>query len=458
VAAHLSPEEVQRAAKDHLWMHFTEMASYDDADVPVITRGEGVYVYDSAGNKYLDGLAGLFVSQVGHGREEIADAIAEQAKELAYFPIWTYAHPKAAELAARLAGLAPGDLNRVFFTTSGSEAVESAWKLARQYFKAVGEPTRHKVISRRIAYHGSSLGALSITGLQAIKTPFEPLVPSTIQVPNTDFYRAPVHGDDHEAFGRWAADQIEEAIVQNDPDTVAAVFVEPVQNSGGCFPPPPGYLQRVREICDRYGVLMVSDEVICAFGRLGEYFGATKYGYLPDMITFAKGATSGYVPLGGVIAREKVMEPFKEPGSAFLHGVTFAGHPVAAAAALANLDLFESEGILDNVRENGPVFRATLEKLLDLPIVGDVRGDGFFYGIELVKDKETKEVFTAEESTSLLKGFLSQALFEAGLVCRADDRGEPVVQLSPPLTCGPEHFDEIERILRKVLTEAWDRI
>lgn len=277
-------------------------------------------------------------------------------------------------------------------------------------------------------------------------------------MPNTDFYRAPVHSDDHEAFGRWAADQIEDAILQNDPDTVAAVFVEPVQNSGGCFPPPPGYLQRVREICDRYGVLMVSDEVICAFGRLGEYFGATKYGYLPDMITFAKGATSGYVPLGGVIAREKVMEPFKEPGSAFLHGITFAGHPVAAAAALANLDLFESEGILDNVRENAPVFRATLEKLLDLPIVGDVRGDGFFYGIELVKDKETKEVFTAEESTSLLKGFLSQALFDAGLVCRADDRGEPVVQLSPPLTCGPEQFDEIERILRKVLTEAWDRL
>ena len=458
MAAHLSPEEVQRAAKDHLWMHFTEMAGYDDADVPVITRGEGVHVYDSEGRKYLDGLSGLFVSQVGHGREEIADAIAEQAKELAYFPIWTYAHPKAAELAARIAGLAPGDLNRVFFTTSGSEAVESAWKLARQYFKAIGEPTRHKVISRKIAYHGSSLGALSITGLQAIKTPFEPLVPSTIQVPNTDFYRAPVHADDEEAFGRWAADQIEDAILQNDPDTVAAVFVEPVQNSGGCFPPPPGYLQRVREICDRYGVLMVSDEVICAFGRLGEYFGATKYGYLPDMITFAKGATSGYVPLGGVIARERVMEPFKEPGNTFLHGITFAGHPVAAAAALANLDLFESEGLLDNVRKNAPVFRATLEKLLDLPIVGDVRGDGYFYGIELVKDKETKEVFTAEESTRLLKGFLSQALFDAGLVCRADDRGEPVVQLSPPLTCGPEHFDEIERILRKVLTEAWDRL
>ncbi|MCY9787574.1 aspartate aminotransferase family protein [Nocardiopsis sp. EMB25] len=458
MAASLSPQDVQRAAKDHLWMHFTEMAAYDDADVPVITRGEGVHVYDSNGKKYLDGLAGLFVSQAGHGRTEIADAIAEQARELAYFPIWTYAHPKAAELAERIADLAPGDLNRVFFTTSGSEAVESAWKLARQYFKAIGEPLRHKVISRKIAYHGSSLGALSITGLQGIKTQFEPLVPSTIQVPNTDFYRAPVHGDDPEAFGRWAADQIEDAILQNDPDTIAAVFVEPVQNSGGCFPPPPGYLQRVREICDRYGVLMVSDEVICAFGRLGEYFGATKYGYVPDMITFAKGATSGYVPLGGVVARERLMEPFKEEGNVFLHGITFAGHPVAAAAALANIDLFEKEGILDNVRENAPVFRATLEKLLDLPIVGDVRGDGFFYGIELVKDKETKEVFTAEESARLLKGFLSQALFEAGLVCRADDRGEPVVQLSPPLTCGPEHFDEMERILRKVLTEAWERL
>ncbi|GLU47500.1 aspartate aminotransferase family protein [Nocardiopsis ansamitocini] len=451
-------DELQRAAKDHLWMHFTEMGAYQESDVPVITRGEGAYVYDSAGKRYLDGLAGLFVSQVGHGRTEIADAIAAQARELAYFPIWTYAHPKAIELADRLAGLAPGDLNRVFFTTSGSEAVESAWKLARQYFKAIGQPGRHKVISRKIAYHGTSMGALSITGVQAIKTPFEPLVPSTVQVPNTNIYRAPVHGDDPEAFGRWAADQIEEAILQNGPDTVAAVYVEPVQNSGGCFPPPPGYLQRVREICDRHGVLMVSDEVICAFGRLGEYFGAQRFGYLPDIITFAKGVTSGYVPLGGMIARDHLMEPFQKKGNSFLHGITFAGHPVAASAALANLDLFESEGILANVQANAPVMRATLEKLLDLPIVGDVRGEGYFYGIELVKDKATKETFNDEESHRLLKGFLSTALFDAGLVCRADDRGDPVIQLSPPLICGPEHFEEIESVLRSVLTEAWQRI
>ncbi|GAA1983629.1 aspartate aminotransferase family protein [Nocardiopsis rhodophaea] len=453
-----SMPELQQAAKDHLWMHFTEMASYVDTDVPVITHGEGAYVYGADGRRRLDGLAGLFVSQVGHGRTEIAEAIADQAKRLAYFPIWTYAHPAAIELAERLATLAPGDLNRVFFTTSGSEAVESAWKLARQYFKAIGQPTRHKVISRRIAYHGTSLGALSITGVQALKTQFEPLVPSTVQVPNTNIYRAPTHGDDPEAFGRWIADQIEEAIVQNDPATVAAVYLEPVQNSGGCFPPPPGYFARVREICDRHGVLLVSDEVICAFGRVGAYFGAERFGYLPDMITFAKGATSGYVPLGGVIARERLMEPFHRKGAAFLHGITFAGHPVAAAAALANLDIFEKEKLLDHVRGNAPAFRAALEKLLDLPIVGDVRGDGYFYGIELVKDKATKETFTGEEATRLLKGFLSPALFDAGLICRADDRGDPVIQLSPPLICGPEHFDEIERILRGVLSEAWSRI
>ncbi|GAB3438819.1 aspartate aminotransferase family protein [Streptomonospora sediminis] len=449
---------LQQAAKNHLWMHFTEMASYTDSEIPVMARGEGAYVYDDRGRRRLDGLSGLFVSQVGHGREEIAEAIAAQARELAYFPIWTYAHPTAVRLADRLAHLAPGDLNRVFFTTSGSEAVESAWKLARQYFKAIGQPTRHKVISRETAYHGTSLGALSITGVQDLKTPFEPLVPSTVQVPNTNIYRAPAHGDDPEAFGTWAADQIERAIVQNGPDTVAAVYIEPVQNSGGCFPPPPGYLQRVREICDRHGVLMVSDEVICAFGRIGEYFGATRFGYLPDMITFAKGVTSGYVPMGGVIARDHLAEPFQEPGGMFAHGITFGGHPVAAAAALANLDIFEDDKLLENVRRNAPVFRSTLERLHDLPIVGDVRGDGYFYGIELVKDKYTRETFSTEETDRLLKGYLSPALYEAGLICRADDRGDPVVQLAPPLICGPEHFDEIEAILREVLTAAWQRI
>jgi hypothetical protein len=449
---------MQEAAKRHLWLHFTRMSSYEDADVPVIVRGEGPYVYDDAGRRYLDGLSGLFVSQIGHGRRELAEAAARQAGELAYFPLWSYAHPNAIELAERLAGLAPADLNRVFFTTSGSEAVESAFKLARNYFKLTGQPGRYKVISRDIAYHGTSMGALSITGLAGIKHPFEPLVPGSVRVPNTNFYRAPEYGDSLERFGQWAADEIERAILREGPESVAAVYLEPVQNSGGCFPPPPGYFQRVREICDRHGVLLVSDEVICAFGRLGHYFGADRYGYRPDIITFAKGLTSGYAPLGGMLVSDRLMEPFTTGGATFLHGITFAGHPVSTAVALANLDLFEKEGILDNVRANEGAFRSTLEKLTDLPIVGDVRGDGYFYGIELVKDKDTKLTFDDDESERLLRGFLSHALFDAGLVCRADDRGDPVIQLAPPLICDQEHFEEIEGILRTVLTEAWTKI
>jgi hypothetical protein len=454
-----SDQGLQEAAHRNLWLHFTRMSSYAKGEMPVIVRGSGQYVYDSHGKRYLDGLAGLFVSQIGHGRTEVAEAAARQASELAYFPLWSYAHPRAIELAERLATLAPGDLNRVWFTTSGSEAVESAWKLAKQYFATIGQPGRYKVLSREIAYHGTTMGALAITGLPSLKAPFEPLPPGGVRVPNTNFYRAPGFvADDLTAFGRWAADEIERAILREGPESVAAVYLEPVQNSGGCFPPPPGYFQRVREICDRYGVLLVSDEVICAFGRLGYYFGSQRYGYQPDIITFAKGVTSGYAPLGGMLVSDRLMEPFISGPETFLHGITFAGHPVSTAVALANLDVLEKEDLLGNVRANEGAFRATLEKLSDLPIVGDVRGDGYFYGIELVKDKVTRETFSDDESERLLRGFLSHALFDAGLICRADDRGDPVIQLSPPLTCTQQHFDEIEQILRGVLTEAWTRL
>jgi adenosylmethionine-8-amino-7-oxononanoate aminotransferase len=451
-------KEQHVAARDHLWMHFTRMSSYAEAPVPTIVRGEGAYVYDSNGRRYLDGLAGLFVVQAGHGRTELAEAAFKQASELAFFPLWSYAHPQAIALAERLASMTPGDLNRVFFTTGGGEAVESAWKVAKQYFKLIGKPLKHKVISRSIAYHGTPQGALSITGIPDAKKYFEPLVPGAFKVPNTNFYRAPEHGDDLEAFGRWAADQIEQAIEFEGPDTVAAVFVEPVQNSGGCFPPPPGYFQRVREICDKYDVLLVSDEVICAFGRLGTMFGCEKFGYVPDIITCAKGLTSGYSPIGAMIASDRIMEPFLDGTNYFAHGYTFGGHPVSSAVAMANLDIFEREDLTGHVLRNEGAFRATLEKLNDLPIVGEVRGDGYFYGIEMVKDKATKETFDDDESERLLRGFLSKALFDAGLYCRADDRGDPVIQLSPPLICDQSHFDEMEQILRSVLTEAWSRL
>jgi adenosylmethionine-8-amino-7-oxononanoate aminotransferase len=455
-----NPENSQLSeqARRHLWMHFSRLATYETHEVPVIVRGEGAYVWDQHGKRYLDGLAGLFTSQLGHGRTELAEAGAKQAGTLAYFPLWTYAHPRAIELAERIASYTPGDLNRVFFTSGGSEAVESAWKLARQYFRLTGEPQRTKVVSRNIAYHGTTMGALSITGIADLKTPFEPLVPGAIKVPNTNFYRAEMYGDDEVAFGRWAADEIERAIEREGADTVAAVFLEPVQNAGGCFPPPPGYFDRVREICDRHGVLLVSDEVICAFGRLGHWFGSERYKYQPDIITVAKGLTSGYAPLGAMIASDRLVEPFLKEGASFLHGFTFAGHPVSCAVALANLDVFEGEQILQHVRATAGAFRSALETLYDLPIVGDVRGDGFFYGIELVKDKDTRLSFDDVESERLLRGFLSGALFEAGLICRADDRGDPVVQLSPPLICGQEEIDFMVSTLREVLSEAWKRM
>jgi adenosylmethionine-8-amino-7-oxononanoate aminotransferase len=450
---------LQDSARRHLWMHFTRMSTYADHDIPIIARGEGPYVWDSHGKRYLDGLSGLFVVQAGHGRHEMADAAGKQAAELGYFPLWSYAHPAAIQLAERLASYAPGDINRVFFTTGGGEAVESAWKLARQYFKATGEPTRYKVLSRDLAYHGTTMGALSITGLAGIKSMFEPLVPGSVRVPNTNFYRAPEHGETEERFGQGAADEIERAILREGPESVAAIFLEPVQNSGGCFTPPDGYFTQVREICDRYGVLLVSDEVICAFGRLGYWFGAQRYNYQPDIITVAKGMTSGYSPIGAMLVSDRLMEPFLNGTETFLHGITFAGHPVSAAVALANLDVFEREGLLEHVRANEDAFRGTLEtELADLPIVGNIRGAGYFYGIELVKDKVTKETFDDDESERLLRGFLSGALFEAGLVCRADDRGDPVIQLAPPLVCEQQQFDEIAQVLRSVLTEAWSRL
>ena len=444
---------LQDLARRHLWMHFTRMSAYEDHEVPIITRGEGCYVYDEHGNRYLDGLSALFCVNIGHGRADLVQAGVEQAKDLGFFTNWSYAHPPAIELAARIADLAPGDLNRVFFTSGGSEAVESALKLARQYHKLTGHPNKTKVIARDIAYHGASLGALSATGITSLRQPFEPLTPGGCHVPNTNTFRMP-----HGLSAIELADTVAKRIEFEGPDTVAAVIMEPVQNAGGCFTPPEGYWQRVREICDEYNVLLISDEVICAWGRLGEWFGAERYDYVPDIITTAKGLTSAYAPMGAMIASERVFEPFADGTHSFTHGVTFAGHPVCAAIALANLDAFEREGILDNVRTNEAPFREMLESLRDVPIVGDIRGAGYFHAIELVKDQDSDEQWSDEEAEVLLRGFLSSELYRRGLICRADDRGDPVVQLSPPLIAGPKQFEEIEAVLRPVLTEAGDRM
>ncbi|WP_374999532.1 aspartate aminotransferase family protein [Aeromicrobium sp. CTD01-1L150] len=447
-----TPDTSERAAR-HLWMHFSSLGKMVDSPPPTVVRGSGAYLWDETGHRVLDGLSSLFAVQVGHGRDDIVRAASAQAEQLAYFPVWGYANQPAVELAERLAEHTPGDLNRVFFTSGGGEAVESAWKLAKQYFKLVGKPLKHKVISRAVAYHGTPHGALSITGVPGMKQDFEPLVPGALRAPNTNLYRASEHADDPEAFGRWAANRIEEVILSEGPQTVAAVVLEPVQNSGGCLTPPPGYLARVREICDRHDVLLVADEVICAFGRHGTMFASSKFGVTPDIITCAKGMTSGYVPMGAMIVSDRISEPFMEPGVTFLHGYTFGGHPVAAAAALANLDVMEAEGLFQHVRDHESAFQATLERLRDLPVVGDVRGDGYFWAIELVKDQESKETFDSAEREHLVRGVLPRALWDAGLYCRPDDRGDVVVQLAPPLTCGQAEFDEMEQILRGVLSD-----
>ena len=447
--------DLSQRAERHLWMHFTRLTGFQDHEVPVIVRGEGCHVYDQHGKRYLDALSGLFTVQAGHGRAELGEAAAKQASTLGYFPTWGFAHEPAIDLATRLAEMAPGDLNRVFLTPTGGEAVETALKLARQYWKLRGQPNRYKMISRFLAYHGTSMGALSLTGVPSIKAPFEPLVPGAIKVQTPYRYRC--HDCGHQdACTLRCADDLELRIEMEGPDTIAAVFMEPLQNTGGAFAPPPGYWQRVREICDRYDILLVSDEVICAFGRLGHMFGSARYGYQPDMIIFAKGVTSGYAPLGGVMISDRIAEAFMGDTTVFLQGQTFGAHPVSCAVANANLDIFERENLCGNVLANEATFASMLHGLRDIPLVGDVRGEGYFYAIELVTDQATKGTFTDKQAEWLLRRYLSPRLYEAGLICRADDRGEPVITLSPPLIAGPAEFEFITDTLRTVLTDAAD--
>ncbi len=452
---------LQQAARDHLWMHFTRMGGYQTAEVPIIVRGDGCYLEDANGKRYLDALAGLFSVNLGYGfGEEMGQAALAQMKELPFYTNWSYAHPRAIELASELAALTPGDLNRAFFVSGGSEAVESAWKLARQYYLARDgkeAPYKYKAIARDIAYHGTTMGALSINGIAEIRAPFEPLVPEVRHVQNTNRYHRPA-GETEAEFTAMLLEDLEEAILALGPETVCLVHMEPVQNAGGAFTPPAGYWQGVRAICDRYDILLSADEVITGFGRLGHWFASERYDIRPDIVCCAKGLSSSYAAIGAVLVTDRVMEPFLEGSAMYSHGITFGGHPVQSAVALKNIEIMKRERIMERVLGNEGAFRSTLEQLLELPIVGDVRGTGYFYAIELVKDKETRETFSDEECESLLRGYLSGALFERGLICRADDRGDPVIQISPPLVAGQAEFDELTGILGDVLAEAGRRM
>ncbi len=426
---------------DNLMLHFTPYAE-DWSKLPVIVSGEGSYVTDERGKRYVDGLAGLFTTQVGHGRTELAEAAATQMKELGFFPNWSMHHPRSLELAARLSGIAPGDLNSSFFVSSGSEAVETVIKLARQYHKANGEAERYKTISRKIAYHGTTMGALSVTGLPAFKAPFEPLPAGFMHVSNTQ--------QDPEG----AAEAIEEAIEFGPPDTVAAVVLEPVQNAGGCLVPPPDYWRKVREICDRHGVLLVSDAVICAFGRLGEWFGIERFDVVPDMTSFAKGITSGYCPMGGVVVNDKIADTLREKAPMFMHGSTFGGHPVSAAVALENINIIERENLLQNVYDLEGHFEGELRRMAEgHPIVEEVRGMGFFWAVEVKPEKADGTPLEGDEYQKYFKGVLTRKLVENGLLCRFDDKDEPVIQYSPALISDKEVLSKIADITDDAIGE-----
>jgi adenosylmethionine-8-amino-7-oxononanoate aminotransferase len=441
--------DLRKLAREHLWLHFFRHGADDP---PIIVRGDGCYLEDVDGRRYLDALAGLFAVQIGYSYgDEIGLAAQEQLRELPFYTNWGYAHPRAIELAGEVARLAPGDLNRVFFVSGGSEAVETAWKLARQYHLARGE-RRWKAISRRVAYHGTTLGALSLNGVTGLRAPFEPLVPDVIHVRNVNRYHRP-QDETEEQFTASLLEELEDAILQAGPETVAMVIMEPVQNAGGSFTPPAGYYAGVRAICDRHGILLCADEVINGFGRCGAWFASERYDIRPDLLTCAKGLSSAYAPIGAVVATDRVLEPFVESEQMFAHGITFGGHPVCCAIALKNLEIMERERVVEHVAETEATFRGKLEQLLDLDIVGDVRGVGFFYALELVKDKDTRARFRQEERDALIRD-LRPKLLDRGLIARVDDRGDPCVQISPPLVADTSEFDEIVGVLGDVLASA----
>jgi adenosylmethionine-8-amino-7-oxononanoate aminotransferase len=449
----MTHEQLQQSAREHLLLHFTRHQAAFANELLVLERGEGPYVFDTKGQRYIDALSSLFCAQIGYSYgEEMVSVIADQLPRLAFNTNWATAHPPSIELAQRLAELMPGDLNHTFFTSGGSEAVEAAWKIVREHFEAIGQPQRRKAIARDVAYHGVTLGALAFTGVEPMKAPFGPPPIDVTHVSNTNAFRAP-DGQDPEAFCARLLAEVRDAIDAAGPDEVALIIAEPVQNAGGCLLPPPGYWAGLRAIADECGALLMADEVICGFGRLGEWLGIEREGVVPDLASVAKGLTSAYAPMGAVLVSDRVAEPLYEPGVLLRHGITFGGHPLAAAIALRNLEIFERDGVLENVRRQEGRLEERLQTLRSLPIVGDVRGRGFFWAMELVKDAANTP-FDKPERDKLLRGFLPGRLLEAGIIARADDRGDSVLQIAPPLVSDAAVLDEIVDRLHDVLADA----
>ena len=450
----MTHSDMRARAQRHLLPHFTRGQAWHSESLPLIVSGEGCYLYDDEGNRFLDGLAGLFCVNVGHGRTDIPAAASKQMEKLAYWTNWGSAHPASVDAASMIADVAPGDLDVTFFVNSGSEAVESAIKFVRQYHRSQGNPARTKIIARDMAYHGTTLGALAVTGIPKFQEPFGPLMPGVLRVPHTLGEQVPEGGS---AADLASIQAIRATIEHEGAETIAAIFAEPVQNSRGAVVPPDGYWQELRRICDEHGILLVADEVICGFGRLGEWFGSVKLDVVPDLITFAKGSTSGYAPLGGVLLRSPLVEALlgSPEGGMFSHGATWGGHPVSTAVAVANLTALRDEDILGNVRTLAPHFQQGLERIRDAhPSVKEWRGTGFFYALELCVDRDSGRELTGEQGAELVGDVLPRAMREVNLITRPDDRGATMLMLSPPLIADravlDDLLDKVDAVLSRV--------
>ena len=445
-----SLKELQDSALEHLWVYLREPSDMAEKGEPTVyVSGEGVRVTDANGNTSIDAMSGLWLKNIGYGRKEVADAAYEQMLKLTYMPMGTTTEPTI-RLAEKVAEMTPGDLSRSFFTSGGSESIETAIKLARAYFKRVGEPGRIKFISRKDSYHGATAGAMALGGNHLYpRADYEPLMPATFHVPQPNFYRCEFNSRTPEECGERHVKAIEDVIKFQGPDTVAAVFAEPVSSPMGAVVPPDNYWPMLREVCDRYGVLLVADEVITGFGRTGKMFACEHWGVTPDMMTVAKGITSGYIPMGGTITRKEIADAFV--GSqrvSFRHVITFGGHPVAAAAALRNIQIMEDEDMVGNSARMGAYLLDGLKELQEKHrMIGDVRGLGLMCGLELVKDRETKETYPAdaELGSRLTAGFQAN-----GLHLRGGDN----MNVAPPLCVTSGEIDEIITIMDRVFTQV----
>lgn len=442
----------RESAAAHLWRHFAPASPHTTADLKVIVEGEGCYLIDSDDNRYLDGLSNLFCVNVGYSYgEEIGYAALEQLRTLPYHANWGSTHPRAVELAERVARLAPEGLDHVFFTPSGGESVEAAWKIARQYFRLKGK-NKWKAIARDMAYHGTTMGALSLMGITEMRTPFEPLVPQVAHVSNTKRHGRPVD-ETEEQFTAFLIAELEQRILSDDPETIAMIILEPVQNHGGMLTPPVGYLPAVRALCDTYDILLVADETITGFGRTGAWFASERFGFQPDIITTAKGLSSAHAPIGAVIVSDRVHAPFVEEGEFLLHGNTFGGHPVMAAMALKNLEIMERLGLPEHVRAKEAEFEQKLRSLQDIAIVADVRGVGFFWAVELTTTSPSGTDLSLEQLGHLYGDeMLTEPIEAHGVLLRVSiDGGDPVICVAPPLVADTEEFDLLVGALHAVL-------